>query len=115
MLSREELRPCPFCASAATVSGLPDGENCVLCDNVACSTQSPEDGTPEETSASWNRRPIEDALRAELAAIKGELEADGASVDSTYPHDVAICDSSGYEFATVRAPALAKLLRGETQ
>lgn len=68
-----KLRPCPFCGSEASIYYESDGVGYVSCKNGH--------GTPDYscigTSVSgidreWNKRPIEDALRARIA----ELEVD---------------------------------------
>ena len=69
-----DLRPCPFCGSAALLSALegePEGEGfwawayCPL-----CNANGSDKTTRAEAIATWNTRPIEDAL---LAACEDAL------------------------------------------
>jgi len=65
----DALKPCPFCGKAATNAGftkIPDVASCLSC------------STGTKLISDWNRRPLEDALRAENAAMKdliAELDA----------------------------------------
>jgi len=65
-----ELKPCPFCGGEAKyqMAGL---RNCIVqCDRGAlCLHLAPND-KPGEARDSWNTRPTEDALRAELECMK---------------------------------------------
>jgi hypothetical protein len=63
----EELKPCPFCGKPAYTECVDDG--CyAMCPNIECEFA----GTGSQKA--WNTRPIEDALRAELEAVKVELQ-----------------------------------------
>src|SRR5574340_379758 len=60
----DELKPCPFCGEKATKpETMIDG--CVCCSNPDCVAW-----TFPSTIKQWQTRPIEDALRAELGALK---------------------------------------------
>lgn len=66
----KELKPCPFCGE----DGVLDERSsytveCSVCGCCAWIPGRNYDGRPD-----WNTRPIEDALRAEVAALKAELE-----------------------------------------
>lgn len=69
-----ELKPCPFCGKRATKSNELSIEMMAACDNPDCITFGW--GMPISL---WNTRPIEDQLRAELAAVKEENEAIAAA------------------------------------
>ena len=56
-----ELKPCPFCGAQPRWQG-PDDLACPECDILVA--------WPD-----WNSRPIEDALAADLAAARAEVEA----------------------------------------
>ena len=90
-MSDVELKPCPFCGGKATLVyfDVDDGGKWqVICDDCgACSDYYDEEWNPDnllkgnEAVESWNRRPIEDALkdknehlRKALENIKDELE-----------------------------------------
>ncbi len=62
-----ELKPCPFCGGKAEVDTNIGG---VVCENL-CTNPNTFDGGGGVWTDDWNRRPIEDALRARIA----ELEA----------------------------------------
>lgn len=65
----DELKACPFCGNQSAVmdwlpslSGIVEYPFCEYC------------GAQCETAELWNTRPIEDGLRAELAAAQAEVE-----------------------------------------
>jgi hypothetical protein len=62
-MREQELKPCPFCNSEP-YDARPDEMNIAWCKNSACEFS---ESIPVEQ---WNTRPIEDALRAEIAALK---------------------------------------------
>lgn len=64
----EELKPCPFCGEKA-VTIVDDGGNNPYY-FPGCSNRC-DMGMDEAT---WNARPIEDALRAENASLREQLE-----------------------------------------
>lgn len=70
-----ELRPCPFCGNDDTIN-LEENETrhpwTVYCGN--CDATIGETHTRDEAVVCWNTRPIEDALRAELAAAQKRIE-----------------------------------------
>jgi hypothetical protein len=65
--------PCPFCEQQAEVGriGTPRLSTIIECTNCGCRLESPNQ-YPHHAKA-WNTRPIEDALRAEVAALKAKL------------------------------------------
>ena len=66
-----ELKPCPFCGARGMFE--PSGMAsvyCYECESGATGFLS----SVEEAAAVWNHRPIEDALRAELAAERARLD-----------------------------------------
>ena len=58
-----ELKPCPFCGSTQLVDGQDMAQ--VMCYHCVC----------QGWRKDWNNRPIEDALRAEVAALKAKIDA----------------------------------------
>lgn len=87
-----ELEPCPLCGKEGTIA-----ETCPhydrrlpskyfpKCSNENCALFTPfADGelgdvyrdyaTPEEATAAWNTRPLEDALRARVEALEAALD-----------------------------------------
>ena len=64
----EELRPCPFCnIPPASKTSKIDGKEYYSCFNADCPNVS------WLTADEWNTRPIEDALRAEIARLQEKL------------------------------------------
>lgn len=104
-----ELKPCPFCGSDHYQhEGNSDGgELWFSCQN--CGAYSPvstnTDGDDySETVAKWNTRPLEDALRAEIATLKSENERLKSSINfkddalTTYSEFYErCCEKLGYE------------------
>lgn len=80
----DELKPCPFCGIVPQIDGDPNSEDYVHGHNlgfVECRNNNcPIAGayfsasTQKEATAMWNTRPIEDALRAQLAARDAVIE-----------------------------------------
>ncbi|MEN6425981.1 MAG: hypothetical protein ABFE13_11495 [Phycisphaerales bacterium] len=70
----DELKPCPFCGSAARLVGTDaiqcTDEECAVCWNSV-------DGTTEEIVRLWNTRPRESALIEELETERLRLSACG--------------------------------------
>lgn len=68
----EELKPCPFCGGPATHEPCGDigcaEDGCGVVAMVYCF------GDHENTVERWNKRPIEDGLRAENERLRGALE-----------------------------------------
>ncbi len=69
-----ELKPCPFCGGKGHIyrnysaGGIGIDGHFIMCEN--CRAESPFDLSESDTGKSWNTRPIEDALRAELEKAK---------------------------------------------
>jgi len=59
----DDLKPCPFCGGKAGFVGTE-----IEC--IDCGMMMPKTQTFEGQIRNWNTRPLEDALRAELAALK---------------------------------------------
>ena len=65
----DELKPCPFCGGGASNhSRIPGAKCCAQCGAIEGGWR----GTAVKPIG-WNTRPIEDALRAEVARLKAEL------------------------------------------
>ena len=62
-----DLKPCPFCGTNPTLNEDYDNHY-VWCSE--CADASPIFPYPEEATKHWNTRPREDALRAEVDALK---------------------------------------------
>ena len=95
-----ELKPCPFCGIVPTVEGDPFSEEYIRgynsgligCRNVACAFGGEyiSKATQKEATTIWNTRPIEDALRAELARrdeIITRLKEDGERLVDCIEYD----------------------------
>lgn len=79
----DELKPCPFCEQQAEVGryGNPRLSTIIECTNCGSRVES-SDQYPDH-ARSWNHRPIEDALRAEVAKYRGmEVENAGLRADN---------------------------------
>lgn len=64
-----ELRECPFCGCVPVIWE----QQRVICTHCEC--EGPDNETPlADNIAAWNTRPLEDALRAELAQVKAERD-----------------------------------------
>ena len=61
-----ELEPCPFCGCTDQLSLSPSSHACSAC-HATASLMS------REVPGTWNTRPIEDSLRAEVERLKAEL------------------------------------------
>lgn len=70
----EELKPCPFCGSHATIRQNFHGFY-VECDNIDCRAVGSWDLGASGAIEKWNTRPLEDALRARVAELEAELLA----------------------------------------
>jgi len=72
----DELKPCPFCMGKAREfieATIPPGDKYAHCAGL----HNPDVMCPNDaimTVEQWNTRPVEDALRAELAAARAEAE-----------------------------------------
>ena len=72
MTDEIELKPCPFCGKLAHIRDNRYTEKWAECDTCSASTHS--DLYEPHAIEDWNTRPIEDALRAELAAVTTERD-----------------------------------------
>lgn len=66
-----DLKPCPFCGTNPTLNEDYDNHY-VWCSE--CADASPIFPYPEEATKHWNTRPREDALQAEVEALKLALK-----------------------------------------
>ena len=86
-----EPKPCPFCGEMPELFTNP----CYYyqCVKSGCEGQEVSwNDTEEEALKSWNARPIEDALRAEIAELKKDKPILCAECnDHILPNDEAIC------------------------
>lgn len=87
----EALKPCPFCGKEQLEIENQDGDILVSCDNPKCDFR---DSGLFMSSASWNRRPIEDALRAEIAILRQRLES---ALEDHQSIEVTLRDIYGWE------------------
>lgn len=78
-MSDNELKPCPFCECEiidVVAEEYLDGSKVFYTANChECDTQ--HGGlfeTYDEATKAWNTRPLEDALRAEIERLRGDLE-----------------------------------------
>ena len=86
----DELKPCSHCEGVGTVAY--DGWSeagvwaCVQCQTCKICTESCLDIS--DAIAAWNRRPIEDALRARIDALEWLREVETAleSIQDWHPH-----------------------------
>jgi len=67
-----ELKPCPFCGSEPTSSDEFDDE--VLFYGCTKDIDCPLYDAPFVNMATWNTRPIEDALNKRIAELEAEIE-----------------------------------------
>lgn len=111
----EELKPCPFCG-ATDCSVEADGPMCFYVSCGSCWASTPRCETPGTAAADWNDRPIEDALRAQLAALQEEkaqvvrelVEKFGAKVSDYYVNI--------YGVTTIEeVPTLSRILPAEEE
>lgn len=68
----EELQRCPFCQSMAEHYSFNFRKHTVRC--RYCLADCGEHDTPERAAFVWNRRPAEEALKAEVETLKDRLE-----------------------------------------
>ena len=71
----DELKPCPFCGAAPQVkeNHYLDGYDNVIISCPGCLFAGRTGHTFEQAAEKWNSRPVEDALRAEIATLKAAL------------------------------------------
>ena len=67
-----ELKPCPFCGSPAKHNEDKKNEGYWYVDCTECDCNMLEEGWISADEL-WNRRPIEDALRAQVEALQEQL------------------------------------------
>lgn len=71
----DELKPCPFCGATAKVTYLDYKNGTTDARMVRCSSSGDCSTLEEHPASVWNTRPIEDTLRARIAALKRVVEA----------------------------------------
>ena len=78
MKYEDKLKPCPFCGGTANIA---KGriEFWAYCPHCGARTEFYE--TEREAVDAWNARPIEDAQTAEIARLRGNIEAIKKIVD----------------------------------
>jgi len=69
-----ELKACPFCGGEPRLLYGLEGEYAVGCSNDNCEFCGEDSRDNQKVITQWNTRPIEDALRAELATAQAEVE-----------------------------------------
>ena len=106
----DELRPCPFCGAPAQQNGYAGGSfgpgALYGCSNKACEAYG---AAVSLSLATWNQRPIEDALRAFKAGVPWEelyyahdaLQSERQRKHDMHPHGQLVIDY---------APALNKFI-----
>jgi len=81
-MSDTQLKPCPFCGGEPSInhSGYLGGTSqCqVFCNNKDCGTETTQFlgndlSVRESAIRAWNKRPVEDKLKAENAELKGRV------------------------------------------
>lgn len=79
----DELKPCPFCRGEANAEQTDEGNWFVFCYSKEGCDARPQVWafSYDEAVTAWNQRPVEDALRAELAAAQEENARLRAKVD----------------------------------
>ncbi len=87
-----ELKPCPFCGSIDTYRGECEEGDVIGCGH--CNATGPVmeeiDVTVPVTLYSWQSRPIEDTLRAQIAALTARAErAEGERDEAIKNTDIA--------------------------
>jgi ssDNA-binding Zn-finger/Zn-ribbon topoisomerase 1 len=94
-LSKEPLKPCPYCGEKADIASYGEDGQFIVCSNIHC--QNSNEYTPE----AWNSRPREDALRIELDKADGaglelmqENEKLRAEVQALREHETVIVDEA---------------------
>lgn len=67
----EELKPCPFCGDSnlTEIKG-GEGQRAWSCDYCGADGPLVSTNDPEKAEKAWNRRPIEDALKAEIVRLQ---------------------------------------------
>lgn len=82
MKYEDELKPCPFCGGEAEFNSDEFGEG-VYCKSCGATLRNGVYGEygRKLASAEWNARPIEDAQTAEIARLRGNIEAIKKIVD----------------------------------
>ena len=92
----EELKPCPFCGSEAMIQHTRKWYFAVCC-NPDCETTGLCDLGVSGATEVWNIRPIEDALKDQIAGLEARIAA-LESLDKWKP-DVIGVDSTAEEEA----------------
>lgn len=70
----DQLKPCPFCGSTATMRGGSDRASWIICDNKKCSATQGLELSGKNAVQMWNHRHAEDALKAEVERLKAALK-----------------------------------------
>lgn len=91
----QELKPCPFCG----------GTDVSVCDSTTTRTAKCRSCVVYIAIEKWNSRPIEDALRAEVARLRAELD-----VVRKYAWKE---DAGGFDTTTTTAPSVSVEHGGE--
>jgi hypothetical protein len=99
-----EIKACPFCGDTHPILDEPynEDEYGVFC-NVKCGATGPCDEDGEYAVKLWNTRPIEDALKAEIERLKGNI----AALENDLPLQQATEELAAVNAAHERDTALA--------
>lgn len=105
----EVVKPCPFCGEILIIRPRSDGITAIECHTQSCP------GRPGWTNIEqWNRRPIEDALRASIAAKDTEIKRLRKALDNlniAAALDMRYSDSDNEEKAWESLKRLTEAMR----